>query len=74
MKEAGLTHGAFYSHFASREAMLEEAANRACAESAAAVPRIVERLAMMGITVPIVGDFHYNGHQLLTAEPRLRRY
>ena len=38
-------------------------------ESAAAVPRIVEKLAMMGITVPIVGDFHYNGHQLLTAEP-----
>ena len=38
-------------------------------ESAAAVPRIVDRLAMMGITVPIVGDFHYNGHQLLTAEP-----
>ncbi len=39
------------------------------AESAAAVPRIVEKLAMMGISVPIVGDFHYNGHQLLTAEP-----
>jgi (E)-4-hydroxy-3-methylbut-2-enyl-diphosphate synthase len=39
------------------------------AESAAAVPRIVERLAMMGIDVPIIGDFHYNGHQLLTAEP-----
>ncbi len=39
------------------------------AESAAAVPRIVERLAMMGISVPIIGDFHYNGHQLLTAEP-----
>ena len=38
-------------------------------ESAAAVPRIVEKLAMMGISVPIVGDFHYNGHQLLTAEP-----
>ena len=38
-------------------------------ESAAAVPRIVERLAMMGIEVPIIGDFHYNGHQLLTAEP-----
>ncbi len=38
-------------------------------ESAAAVPRIVERLAMMGISVPIIGDFHYNGHQLLTAEP-----
>ena len=38
-------------------------------ESAAAVPRIVEKLAMMGINVPIVGDLHYNGHQLLTAEP-----
>ena len=35
MKEAGLTHGAFYSHFASREAMLAEAAAVACAESAA---------------------------------------
>jgi (E)-4-hydroxy-3-methylbut-2-enyl-diphosphate synthase len=39
------------------------------AESAAAIPRIVEKLAMMGITVPIIGDFHYNGHQLLSAEP-----
>nr|WP_246121082.1 flavodoxin-dependent (E)-4-hydroxy-3-methylbut-2-enyl-diphosphate synthase [Luteimonas granuli] len=38
-------------------------------ESAAAVPRIVEKLAMMGIDVPIVGDFHYNGHQLLAGEP-----
>ena len=38
-------------------------------ESAAAVPRIVEKLAMMGIEVPIVGDFHYNGHQLLANEP-----
>ena len=35
MKEAGLTHGGFYSHFASREAMLTEAAEKACAESAA---------------------------------------
>lgn len=35
MKEAGLTHGAFYAHFASREAMLAEAVGRACAESAA---------------------------------------
>ena len=38
-------------------------------ESAAAVPRIVEKLAMMGIEVPIIGDFHYNGHQLLAGEP-----
>lgn len=36
MKEAGLTHGAFYAHFASREAMLAEAADRAGAESVAA--------------------------------------
>ena len=36
MKEAGLTHGAFYAHFTSREAMLAEAIGRACAESAAA--------------------------------------
>ena len=39
------------------------------AESAAAVPRIVDKLAMMGITVPIIGDFHYNGHTLLANEP-----
>ncbi len=39
------------------------------AESAAAVPRIVERLAMMGVHVPIIGDFHYNGHTLLANEP-----
>ena len=38
-------------------------------ESATAVPRIRDRLAMMGIEVPIIGDFHYNGHQLLAAEP-----
>ena len=41
MKEAGLTHGAFYAHFASREAMLAEAAARACAESSAAVAKVV---------------------------------
>lgn len=41
MKEAGLTHGAFYAHFPSREAMLAEAAGRACAESAAAAANAV---------------------------------
>ena len=39
------------------------------AEAAAAVPKIRERLDMMGVGVPLIGDFHYNGHQLLTAEP-----
>src|SRR5688500_1753868 len=37
MKDAGLTHGAFYAPFESREAMLAEAATRACAEAAGAV-------------------------------------
>jgi len=41
MKEAGLTHGAFYAHFASREAMLAEAVGKACAESAAAAADVV---------------------------------
>ena len=35
-------------------------------EAAAAVPRIVERLEAGGVSVPIIGDFHYNGHLLLT--------
>ncbi|GAB6196992.1 flavodoxin-dependent (E)-4-hydroxy-3-methylbut-2-enyl-diphosphate synthase [Lysobacter xanthus] len=39
------------------------------AEAAAAVPRIRDRLAMMGVEVPLIGDFHYNGHQLLAGEP-----
>ena len=38
-------------------------------EAAAAVPRIRERLDMMGVGVPLIGDFHYNGHLLLAREP-----
>jgi (E)-4-hydroxy-3-methylbut-2-enyl-diphosphate synthase len=38
-------------------------------ESAAAVPRIRERLDKMGVSVPIVGDFHYIGHKLLADHP-----
>lgn len=41
MKEAGLTHGAFYAHFESREAMLAEAATRACSEAAAVTAGVV---------------------------------
>ncbi len=44
MKEAGLTHGAFYAHFPSREAMLAEAAGRACAESAGAIAELVAKV------------------------------
>jgi (E)-4-hydroxy-3-methylbut-2-enyl-diphosphate synthase len=42
-------------------------------EAAAAVPEIVQRLADAGITTPIVGDFHYNGHLLLTKYPATAR-
>jgi (E)-4-hydroxy-3-methylbut-2-enyl-diphosphate synthase len=38
-------------------------------EAAAAVPRIRERLDRIGIEVPLVGDFHYIGHQLLADHP-----
>jgi (E)-4-hydroxy-3-methylbut-2-enyl-diphosphate synthase len=38
-------------------------------EAAKAVPRIRERLLQMGVTVPLVGDFHYNGHTLLAENP-----
>ena len=38
-------------------------------EAAKAVPHIRDRLARMGVTVPLVGDFHYNGHTLLAENP-----
>lgn len=38
-------------------------------DAARAVPRIVDRLRAAGVTVPLVGDFHYNGHLLLTRYP-----
>src|SRR5690554_458699 len=38
-------------------------------EAAAAVPRIKERLAQLGVNVPLVGDFHYIGHKLLADHP-----
>ena len=38
-------------------------------EAAAAVPHIKERLVRMGVAAPIVGDFHYIGHKLLTDHP-----
>ena len=38
-------------------------------EAAKAVPHIRDRLAKQGVTVPLVGDFHYNGHTLLADNP-----
>ncbi len=42
-------------------------------EAAAAVPRIAEGLDRIGVSVPIIGDFHYNGHLLLTRYPGCAR-
>jgi (E)-4-hydroxy-3-methylbut-2-enyl-diphosphate synthase len=38
-------------------------------EAAAAVPKIRDRLAQMNIEVPLIGDFHFNGHKLLAEHP-----
>jgi (E)-4-hydroxy-3-methylbut-2-enyl-diphosphate synthase len=42
-------------------------------EAAAAVPEIARRLEDRGVNVPLVGDFHYNGHTLLTEYPECAR-
>jgi len=39
-------------------------------DAAAAVPEIVQRVGDAGVTVPIIGDFHYNGHLLLVRHPQ----
>src|SRR5256885_14578110 len=43
------------------------------AEAAAQVPRIRERLDAMGCDVPLVGDFHFNGHKPLAEHPDCAR-
>jgi (E)-4-hydroxy-3-methylbut-2-enyl-diphosphate synthase len=42
-------------------------------EAAEAVPKIVDTLRMLGSNVPIIGDFHYNGHLLLKKYPKCAR-
>ncbi len=42
-------------------------------EAAAAVPGICEQLERMGVDVPLIGDFHYNGHRLLADYPECAR-
>ena len=39
------------------------------AEAAAAVPHIHDRLAQLGVSAPLIGDFHFNGHKLLREHP-----
>lgn len=50
MKEAGLTHGGFYAHFASRDALLVEAMQRAGQENLASLSEVVERQLRKGGT------------------------
>src|SRR5689334_22507229 len=40
-------------------------------EAAAAVPEMVRKVRGLGVDVPIIGDFHYNGHKLLVAYPEM---
>jgi TetR/AcrR family transcriptional repressor of nem operon len=65
MKDAGLTHGGFYAHFASREAMLAEAADRAGAEGLAAVERVVAaappRRALQALLRAYLSKAHVEG-------------
>ena len=42
-------------------------------KAAQAVPEIVKRTADRGVCVPVIGDFHYNGHQLLSEYPECAR-
>jgi (E)-4-hydroxy-3-methylbut-2-enyl-diphosphate synthase len=42
-------------------------------ESARAVPEMIARMADLGVTVPVIGDFHYNGHLLLVKYPDCAR-
>ncbi len=42
-------------------------------DAAKAVPKIVETLDKFGVRVPIIGDFHYNGHLLLKKYPDMAR-
>jgi len=50
MKEAGLTHGGFYAHFESRDALLVEALERASRERSEAVSRVMQQRAAEGIS------------------------
>jgi len=65
MKDAGLTHGGFYAHFPSREAMLAEAADRAGNESVEMMERIAANLppqqALLAMMQAYLSKEHLNG-------------
>jgi len=65
MKEAGLTHGGFYAHFKSREAMLAEAADRAGAETVALMERIAASVpperTLQAMIEAYLSEAHFEG-------------
>lgn len=63
MKEAGLTHGAFYAHFDSREAMLGEAASHACAQTTAALAHVTSRAAPDQALASLITAYLSKAHQ-----------
>lgn len=62
MKEAGLTHGGFYAHFESREAMLAAAADRAGAQSVATLERFVAQVPPQNALRALVTAYLSKGH------------
>jgi TetR/AcrR family transcriptional repressor of nem operon len=62
MKDAGLTHGGFYAHFASREAMLEEALDHAAAESLANLNRATAKAAPGDALEAFVASYLSDSH------------
>ena len=64
MKQAGLTHGGFYAHFESRDALLAEAIRRAGRDSSAVMTRRVERSRAQGTSAlrAVVEDYLSEGH------------
>jgi TetR/AcrR family transcriptional regulator, transcriptional repressor for nem operon len=62
MKDAGLTHGGFYAHFDSREAMLAEAADRAGAESVATLQRVAAAAPRQRALHALLGAYLSRAH------------
>jgi len=62
MKDAGLTHGGFYAHFDSREAMLAEAADRAGAESVATLERVAAAAPRQRALHALLGAYLSRAH------------
>ncbi len=70
MKEAGLTHGGFYAHFASRDALLIEALQRAAHDGTTRIAHAITRLQAKGLSPfaalvnSYLSDHHLNGAEL----------